>query len=470
MTGLGSFNSLQFNNHSIGGRPRAIEATLLSAMRKSLRFSGWFLTVTLAALRSWCAGHAAEAGFTPLFDGKTLDGWALVEKKGAGYVAQNGVLVCPADGGGNLLTTKDFENFVFRFEFKLTENANNGIGIRAPLDGRVSALGMEIQILHDDGPEYKDKLKPAQYHGSVYDLIPATRGSLKPLSEWNSEEISADGRHIKVTVNGQVVVDASLNDVHDPAKLARHPGMLRARGHVGFLGHGTHVEFRNIRIKELPGQTKDNMPPSGFTALFNGKSLDGWKGLLASPNDNPAKRAKLSAPELAAAQEKANQRMREHWKVVDGMLEFDGKGDSLCTVKDYGDFEMLVDWKIHPNGDSGIYLRGTPQVQIWDPKSTKSNPKHVGSGGLYNNQKNPSEPLKLADRPIGEWNSFRILMAGEKVHVFLNGELVVNNVTLENYWERDKPIYPIGQIELQNHGDNLYFKNLYVREIPRVHH
>ncbi len=140
-------------------------------------------------------------------------------------------------------------------------------------------------------------------------------------------------------------------------------------------------------------------------------------------------------------------------------MVFDGKGQSLCTAKDYGDFEMYVDWKILPRGDSGIYLRGTPQVQIWE------NP--IGSGGLYNNKKNPSKPSKFADKPIGQWNSFRIKMIGEKVWIWLNGELVVDNVTLENYWERDKPIYPTGQIELQNHGNTLYFKNVYLRELPR---
>ncbi|MBI2947757.1 MAG: DUF1080 domain-containing protein [Verrucomicrobia bacterium] len=414
-----------------------------------------------------CAALAQEADFKRIFDGATLTGWTHVDKKGPGYVAKDGVLVCAADGGGNLFTEKEYENFVFRFEFKLTRNGNNGIGLRAPRDGRASSLGLEIQVLDDDGPEFKDKLRPAQYHGSVYDIIPATRGSLKPPGEWNTEEIIADGRHIKVIVNGQAIVEANLNDVHDPATLQKHPGVLRDRGHIGFLGHGTHVEFRNIRIKELSSRVKRNTPPPGFVALFDGNSMMGWKGLLAPPNDNPSKRALLAPAELAAAQAKADERMRAHWKIADGALEFDGRGDSLCAAKEYADFELLVDWKIHENGDSGIYLRGCPQVQIWDPKNPKYNPQHAGSGGLYNNQKNPSAPLKVADKPIGEWNTFRILMVGEKVHVFLNGELVVNNVTLENFWERDKPVYATGPIELQNHGDKLYFRNIYVREIPR---
>jgi hypothetical protein len=150
--------------------------------------------------------------------------------------------------------------------------------------------------------------------------------------------------------------------------------------------------------------------------------------------------------------------MRAHWRVEDGALVFDGKGRSLCTAKDYGDFELLVDWKILPSGDSGIYLRGAPQVQIWD------NP--VGSGGLFNNQKHPSKPSQVADRPVGEWNHFRIRMVGEKLTVWLNDRLVVDNVTMENYWDRKQPIFPTGQIELQNHGNTLWFKNVYIRELP----
>ena len=207
-----------------------------------------------------------------------------------------------------------------------------------------------------------------------------------------------------------------------------------------------------------------NQPPEGFTALFNGKDLTGWKGLLKGPYDNPDKRAALEPDKLDELQKEANDNMRAHWKVVDGVLVFDGKGRSLCTAKDYADFEMFVDWKIEKGGDSGIYLRGSPQVQIWDT-ALKSVGAQVGSGGLYNNQKNPSKPTKVADKPVGQWNTFRIIMIGEKVTIYLNDELVVDNVVLENYWDRSKPIYPTGQIELQNHGNFLYFRNIYIREI-----
>jgi hypothetical protein len=204
----------------------------------------------------------------------------------------------------------------------------------------------------------------------------------------------------------------------------------------------------------------DNEPPPGFMALFNGRDLAGWKGLVASP----PQRAKMSDAELAAAQKKADQQMRDHWRVEDGVLIYDGKGASLCTAKDYGDFELLLDWKILDKGDSGIYLRGSPQVQIWDPQVSIPE-KGIGSGGLFNNQKHPSRPSETADKPVGEWNSFRIRMVGDKVSVWLNGKLVVDNVVLENYWERDKPIYAAGQIELQHHGNTLYFRNIYLKEL-----
>ncbi len=201
----------------------------------------------------------------------------------------------------------------------------------------------------------------------------------------------------------------------------------------------------------------DNTPPEGFVALFNGRDLSGWKGLVR----NPPERAKLAPDELAKLQRAADEKMREHWSAKDGALEFDGHGDALCTAKDYGDFEMYVDWKIERGGDSGIYLRGAPQVQIWDEVHSKG----VGSGGLYNNQKHPKDPLVVADRPVGEWNTFFIRMVGDKVTVKLNDKLVVDNVVMENYWNYDEPIYPTGQIELQNHGSKLWFKNIYLREL-----
>lgn len=205
---------------------------------------------------------------------------------------------------------------------------------------------------------------------------------------------------------------------------------------------------------------KLNMPPEGFVALFNGKDLTGWKGLAG----DPVKRATMNADELKAAQQKADEQMRKHWRAENGILVFDGQGQNICTAKEYGDFELLVDWKIEPKGDSGIYLRGTPQVQIWDPDDGDRN--RVGSGGLFNNKQNPSAPLVRADNPVGQWNTFYIKMVGDRVTIKLNDKLVVDNVVLENYWEREKPIYATGAIELQNHGNTLYFRNIHVRKLP----
>ena len=153
--------------------------------------------------------------------------------------------------GGNLYTEKEYGDFVFRFEFKLTQNANNGVAIRAPLTGDSAYQGMEIQVLDDSGPAYKGKLRPAQYHGSIYDVFPAKSGFQKPVGEWNEEEITAQGRRITVKLNGTVIVDANLDDVKDEAVLKKHPGLANKKGHIGFLGHGVRVEFRNMRIKEL---------------------------------------------------------------------------------------------------------------------------------------------------------------------------------------------------------------------------
>jgi hypothetical protein len=228
-------------------------------------------------------------------------------------------------------------------------------------------------------------------------------------------------------------------------------------------------------------QEKNNTPPPGFKALFNGKDLTGWKGLPVKENTNAKSKAnrpyvamsmperlKASPAEMAEAQKRADASAKEHWTVQNGEIVFDGKGESLCTDKDYANFELYVDWKIKERCDSGIYLRGSPQVQIWDPFNmpVEKNGEHKGSGGLFNNQKNPKDPLVVADKPIGEWNTFWIKMVGDKVTVKLNDKLVVDNVTMENYWERDKPMYSTGTIELQNHGNTLWFRNIYVKELP----
>ena len=213
------------------------------------------IRICLLATLLWLpAARAAEAGFTPLFNGTDLRGWVLVHsaKTTKGYVIEDGAIVCPSDGGGNLLTLQEFADFILRFEFRMEPGGNNGIGIRAPLSGDIAYTGMEIQVLDHDHEKYKAWLKPWQRHGAIYNIIPPKADALKPAGEWNEEEIMAVGPRIVVTLNGTVITDGDLSTVTDPEVLSKHPGMLRHSGRIGFLGHGSRVEFRNIRIKDLP--------------------------------------------------------------------------------------------------------------------------------------------------------------------------------------------------------------------------
>lgn len=190
-------------------------------------------------------------GFVMLFDGRNFDKWIPSE---AYDITKDGLIRSNPDkkAGTNLYTKEEYDNFIYRFEFKLTPAANNGIGIHAPLEGDVAYVGKEIQVLDNDADVYKE-LAPYQYHGSVYGIIPAKRGALKPLGEWNQEEIRVDGSKIKVTLNGQVIVDGDLKEATKNGTMDKldHPGLKRTTGHIGFLGHGSEVFFRNIRVKRL---------------------------------------------------------------------------------------------------------------------------------------------------------------------------------------------------------------------------
>ena len=189
----------------------------------------------------------SEQGFVSLFDGKTLDGW---EGSVKGYGVENGVIYCKKKGGGFLYTAKEYGDFSFRFEFKLTSGANNGIGIRTPRGKDPAYAGMEIQVLDDTAPGYKN-LRPNQYHGSIYGVVAAKRGHQKPVGEWNRQEIYCKGNHVKVTLNGVVIVDADIIKDSSAKVQARHPGLKREKGYIAFCGHGARVEFRNVRIREL---------------------------------------------------------------------------------------------------------------------------------------------------------------------------------------------------------------------------
>ncbi len=192
----------------------------------------------------------ARQGFVSLFDGKSLTGWQGSLK---GYAVEDGVLVCMEKGGGQLYTKKEYADFIFRFEFKLEPGGNNGVGIRTPMGVNAAYHGMEIQILDDGHEKYRGWLKPYQYHGSIYGVVPAKRGHLKKTGQWNAEEIMCQGSKVRVTLNGKVIVDADLSKIKKTMDGREHPGLHNKKGYIGFLGHGARIEFRNIHIKELKG-------------------------------------------------------------------------------------------------------------------------------------------------------------------------------------------------------------------------
>jgi hypothetical protein len=209
-------------------------------------------------------------------------------------------------------------------------------------------------------------------------------------------------------------------------------------------------------------------PPKGFTPIFNGKDLSGWHGM---PHEDPYAFEKKSEGDRKALIEKWSADAFKHWKVENGDLVNDGHGAYMTTDKDYGDIELLIDYKTVAQADSGIYLRATPQVQIWD--YTKEGGKwnlgaDKGSGGLWNNSPGTAgkDPLVLADKPFGEWNSLRIIQVGQRTTVYLNGKLVVENAIMENFWNRALPLKIKGPIQLQTHGGEIRWKNIFVREIP----
>jgi len=222
---------------------------VLAHIQKDWRcFAAWAVLSCLLL----CCSAKGESEFVRLLNGKNLDDWIHVGEGRNGYSLQDGVLVCPAEETGNLFSRKEYSNFVLRFEFRLQEASNNGVAIRSPLRKDAHLTGIEIQILDDQAPRYQAIVKPVQYHGSIYGVVGAKRGFLKKVGDWNEQEIRADDRRIRVTLNGAVIIDVDLSNITDPDILREHPGLLRRNGHIGFLGHRSRVDFRNVRIKELP--------------------------------------------------------------------------------------------------------------------------------------------------------------------------------------------------------------------------
>lgn len=386
-----------------------------------------------------------------LFDGKDLNGW-----KGAGYVVEDGAIVCTPQGR-NLITEETFSNFILDFEFKLTAGANNGLGIHYPGTGDSAYTGMELQILDSTAPKYKD-LKDYQFHGGLYTMAPAKQGFLKPVGEWNHERVTVNGPNLKEVLNGETILTANLDEMS--AKFPDHQGVKRRAGHIGWLGHGDKVSFRNIKIAEIPPAANDaGARATGFTKIFDGSTLKGWKHALDTTN----------------------------WTASNGILKHNGKPGptkDLWSEKSYTDFTLLCDWRwsgrgpmmsrplVMPDGsekgsaeieevDSGIYLRGDSksQVNFWN--------WNVGSGEVYGYRTDPKmsaevkagvTPKVRADRPLGEWNRTMITLKGDRLTVTLNGKTVIENAQLPG-------ISANGPIGLQHHGAAIDFANVWIKEI-----
>ena len=395
--------------------------------------------------------HAEVLTLRPLFNGKDLTAW-----KGEGYVVEDGTIVCTPQGR-NLITEETFANFVLDFEFQLTAGANNGVGIHYPGTGDAAYTGMELQILDSTDPKYKD-LKDYQHHGGLYTMAPAKQGVLKPVGAWNHERITVMGPTLKEELNGEIILRANFDDLS--AMHPEHQGVKRRAGHIGWLGHGDRVCFRNIQIAELPPVANDDgVKAAGFTQIFDGTTLTGWK----------------HAPDTT------------NWLPVHGILKHNGKPgpvSDLWTEKSYGDFTLVCDWRwsgrgplksqpvVLPDGseqgaveieelDSGIYLRGNSksQVNLWNWS--------VGSGEVYGYRKDAAmsaevkagvTPKAKADRPCGEWNRMMITLKKDRLTVTLNGQLVIDNAQLPG-------IPATGPIALQHHGGAIDFANIWVKEL-----
>ncbi len=403
------------------------------------------------------AGISNAGDKVALFNGKDLTGWT-----GDGYEVKDGAIYCTPNGK-NLTSVKTYSNYVLEFEFKLPPAGNNGLGIHYTGEGDPAYTGMEVQILDDTSPTYKD-LKVYQFHGGLYTLKAAKGANLKPLGEWNTKKITVNANHVIIELNGKVINEANLDDL--AKEFPKHTGVKRREGFICFCGHGDPVAYRNINITDTTLPETDR---TGFTKLYNEKDLAGWrddKGHIG------------------------------HWIPKGEVLHYDGKSEAkekdLWTAKSYKNFTLVFDWRWADSSakmlmrpvldpatgetkkdqdgkdmteevielDSGIYMRGNnkSQVNLWNWP--------CGSGEVYGYRmdKTLSQELRAAlvpkvraDHPIGAWNRMEINLIGEKLNVVLNGKKVLENAKL--------PGVPAeGGIALQHHGSALEFKHIYIKE------
>ncbi|MDR2754301.1 MAG: DUF1080 domain-containing protein [Planctomycetaceae bacterium] len=388
-------------------------------------------------------------GFQLLFDGKRLSPeiWQCAIE---GYPVEEEVLVCRQ--GGNLLTVKEYGDFVLRFEFLLSSGGNNGVGIRAESPTKDAAYhGMEIQILDNSAEKWKG-LKPYQFHGSIYGVVPVKRNAEKkdyhkPVGEWNVEEITASGSRIKVVLNGETVVDADISVFKDnPTPDGKeHPGLLREKGFLGFLGHGDPIRFRNIRVKELNALTEEEKK-DGFELLFDGKTISPeiWKNDIQG---YPV----------------------EHGEIVCR------KGGTLATIQEYDDFDFRFEFLLPPGGNNGVLVRGGTEIQILDHfhERYKDLKPYQYHGSIYYSVPSKRVPEKHDfHKPVGQWNYEEIIVRGTRYKVILNNETILEAdvAELKGKPSMDGQEHP----ELQNtkgslgflgHGDPVQFRNIRVKKL-----
>lgn len=427
------------------------ESSLLPHLMKNFALFACFLALTSLA-------PAAVPSSRSLFNGRDLTGW-----KGSGYEVKDGAIVSTPDGKV-LFTEEIFANYVLELEYKLTPGGNSGIGINYPGTGDATTGGFEIQILDDTAKKHQD-LKEGQHNGSIYLLAPAKKKTALPVGEWNKQKVTVIGSAIVVELNGQIIVRANLNELSE--KNPELYGLMRRSGHIAIAGHGETVSFRNIQITETaPAANVDGVRAAGFSPIFDGKSLAGWK-------HSPSKTTE--------------------WIAVNGIIKHTGKvgePQDLWTVKDYGNFTLVFDWRWAGRGpqkfqpvvqadgnnqigadgeplkveieelDSGVYLRGNQasQVNLWNWP--------IGSGEVYGYRTNPAmapeiraqvTPKVRADYPIGEWNRTMITLIGDRLSVSINGRVAIKDAQLPEIPAR-------GPIGLQHHGAAIDFANLWIKE------
>ncbi len=411
---------------------------------------GWSLMLLVGILVG-CKTAIPERSYRPVFDQASRLTWGCVPGGSGAFEFQEGVLASRPGREGRLFTEREFGDFVLRFEYQGEAGATCGLALRASAESDPAVMGILIELgaAADAGGD------PAAGHGTVAGFGSIRGGYLRGAEKWNQQEIICEGRRIRSILNGRLIQEVDFNQQAQPEVFLRRPGLLRETGQIGLVARGGRVMLRDLTIKELTRPYLVNQAPEGFRLLFDGRSLRNWEGLVA----DPPTRATMPLGEAKVARIQADHLMIQNWEVRDGALIYRGKGfDNLSTREEFGNFELLLEWQIREGSDSGVYLRGSPQVQIWD--------RPAGSGGLFNNQIHPSQPLKRADRYPGSWNRFRLIMVGERVTVLLNDELVTHDVVMENYWDRSLPIYERGPVELQAHETPVAFRNISIRELP----